>query len=139
MLAEIDTETAESIGLQYVQETYLGLLDVIFVYEKDFHKDEEEKAKEADLLKGFQFVLEYMMPTTEFKSFIDAGRWTTAIQDLTDKELDELESKMHNKVWRTEKNRRASVQARAWATSGNKYVMAAKERAEKRERKANGL
>ena len=32
MLAEIDVDTAENIGLQYVQETYLGLLDVIFVY-----------------------------------------------------------------------------------------------------------
>jgi len=29
MLAEIDVDTAENIGLQFVQETYLGLLDVI--------------------------------------------------------------------------------------------------------------
>ena len=134
MLAEIDIDTAENIGLQYVQESYLGLLDVIFVYEKEFHKEEAEKEKEADLLKGFQLVLEYMMPPSEFKSFVDAGRWTTAIQDLTDKELDELESKMHNKVWRTEKNRRASLQARAWATSGNKYVM----EQEAKEKRANG-
>ena len=130
MLAEIDVDTAENIGLQYVQETYLGLLDVIFVYEKGFHKEDAEKEKEANLVKGFQLVLEYIMPPSEFKSFVEAGRWTTAIQDLSDEELDELESKLHEKVWRTEKNRRASEQARAWATSGNKY---------EEERKANGL
>jgi len=122
MLAEIDIDTAESIGLQYVQESYLGLLDVIFVYEKGFHKEEAEKEKEADLVKGFQLVLEYMMPPSEFKSFIEAGRWTTAIQDLSDEELDALEPKIHEKVWRTEKNRRASLQAKSWATSGNKYM-----------------
>ena len=122
MLAEIDVDTAENIGLQYIQETYLGLLDVIFVYEKGFHKEEAEKEKEADLVKGFQLVLEYMMPPSEFKSFVDAGRWTTAIQDLSDEELDALEPKIHEKVWRTEKNRRASLQAKSWATSGNKYM-----------------
>ena len=122
MLAEIDIDTAESIGLQYVQESYLGLLDVIFVYEKGFHKEEAEKEKEADLVKGFQLVLEYMMPPSEFKSFVEAGRWTTAIQDLSDEELDALEPKLHEKVWRTEKNRRASLQAKSWATSGNKYM-----------------
>jgi hypothetical protein len=122
MLAEIDIDTAESIGLQYVQESYLGLLDVIFVYEKGFHKEEAEKEKEADLVKGFQLVLEYMMPPSEFKSFVEAGRWTTAIQDLSDEELDALEPKIHEKVWRTEKNRRASLQAKSWATSGNKYM-----------------
>ena len=122
MLAEIDIDTAESIGLQYVQETYLGLLDVIFVYEKGFHKEDAEKEKEADLVKGFQLVLEYMMPPSEFKSFLKAGRWTTAIQDLSDEELDALEPKIHEKVWRTEKNRRASLQAKSWATSGNKYM-----------------
>ena len=122
MLAEIDIDTAESIGLQYVQESYLGLLDVIFVYEKGFHKEDAEKEKEANLVKGFQLVLEYMMPPSEFKSFIEAGRWTTAIQDLSDEELDALEPKLHEKVWRTEKNRRASLQAKSWATSGNKYM-----------------
>ena len=122
MLAEIDIDTAESIGLQYVQESYLGLLDVIFVYEKGFHKEEAEKEKEADIVKGFQLVLEYMMPPSEFKSFVEAGRWTTAIQDLSDEELDALEPKIHEKVWRTEKNRRASLQAKSWATSGNKYM-----------------
>ena len=122
MLAEIGIDTAESIGLQYVQESYLGLLDVIFVYEKGFHKEEAEKEKEADLVKGFQLVLEYMMPPSEFKSFVEAGRWTTAIQDLSDEELDALEPKIHEKVWRTEKNRRASLQAKSWATSGNKYM-----------------
>ena len=139
MLAEIDTNTAEDIGLQFVQESYLGLLDIIFIYEKDFHKGKADKEKEANVLKGFEYVLEYMMPPAEFKSFIAAGRWTTSIQDLTDKELDELESKLHEKVWRTEKNRRASLQAKSWATSGNKYVIEAKLRAEKREDKANGL
>ena len=122
MLAEIGIDTAESIGLQYVQESYLGILDVIFVYEKGFHKEEAEKEKEADLVKGFQLVLEYMMPPSEFKSFVEAGRWTTAIQDLSDEELDALEPKIHEKVWRTEKNRRASLQAKSWATSGNKYM-----------------
>ena len=130
MLAEIDVDTAENIGLQYVQETYLGLLDVIFVYEKGVHKEDAEKEKEANLVKGFQLVLEYIMPPSEFKCFVEAGRWTTAIQDLSDDQLDDLESKIHEKVWRTEKNRRASEQARAWATSGNKY---------EEERKANGL
>jgi len=62
------------------------------------------------------------MPPSEFKSFVEAGRWTTAIQDLSDEELDALEPKLHEKVWRTEKNRRASEQARSWATSGNKYM-----------------
>jgi len=122
MLAEIDIDTAESIGLQFVQESYLGLLDVIFVYEKGFHKSEADKEKEADLMKGFHLVLEYMMPPSEFKSFVEAGRWTTAIQDLSDEELDALEPKIHEKVWRTEKNRRASLQAKSWATSGNKYM-----------------
>ena len=122
MLAEIDVDTAENIGLQYVQETYLGLLDVIFVYEKGFHKEDAEKEKEANLVKGFQLVLEYIMPPSEFKSFVEAGRWTTAIQDLSDEELDALEPKIHEKVWRTEKNRRASLQAKSWATSGNKYM-----------------
>ena len=75
-------------------------------------------------------MLEYIMPPSEFKSFVEAGRWTTAIQDVSDEELDELESKLHEKVWRTEKNRRSSEQARSWATSGNKY---------EEERKANGL
>ena len=122
MLVEIDIDAAENIGLQYVQESYLGLLDIIFIYEKDFHKDEADKEREANVLKGFEFVLEYMMPPSEFKSFIEAGRWTTSIQDLSDEELDALESKMHEKVWRIEKNRRASLQAKSWATSGNKYM-----------------
>jgi hypothetical protein len=122
MLVEIDIDAAENIGLQYVKESYLGLLDVIFVYEKEFHKEEADKEREADLVKGFQLVLEYMMPPSEFRSFVDAGRWTTAIQDLSDEELDALEPKIHEKVWRTEKNRRASLQAKSWATSGNKYM-----------------
>ena len=122
MLVELDIDAAENIGLQYVKESYLGLLDVIFVYEKGFHKEEADKEKEADLVKGFQLVLEYMMPPSEFKSFVEAGRWTTAIQDLSDEELDALDPKIHEKVWRTEKNRRASLQAKSWATSGNKYM-----------------
>ena len=89
MLAEIDVDTAENIGLQYVQETYLGLLDVIFLYEKGFHKEVEEKENEANLVKGFQLVLEYIMPPSEFKSLVEGGRWTTAIEDLSDGELEE--------------------------------------------------
>lgn len=122
MLAEIDTDTAEDIGLQYVQETYLSLVDIIIVYEKGVDKSEEEILEDNKNLEAFEQVLRYLMPHSEAKKFIHSGRWTTTLRDLSDEKLMTLKDKLHTKVFTTEIGRRRRQVHMSWATSGNKYM-----------------
>jgi hypothetical protein len=122
MLAEIDSETAEDIGIQYAQETYLNLVDVILVYEKGVDKTEEEILEDNKNLDAFEQVLRYIMPPLEAKKFIHSGRWTRPLRDLSDSELLDLKDKLHSKVYSIEMGRRRRLDHTTWATSGNEYM-----------------
>ena len=65
MKVDIDWDTVETIGIEYVKEFYVALLET---FQDHDHKDTER-------IKSFETILKYILPEGEANGFIEGERY----------------------------------------------------------------
>ena len=70
MLINLDWDTVEAIGIEYVKESYIALLETFHGYDSDNRDDEAELMKDEWRIECFETVLKYILPEGESHAFI---------------------------------------------------------------------
>ena len=70
MLINLDWDTVETIGIEYVKESYVALLETFHGYDSDNRDDEAELMKDEWRIECFETVLKYILPEGESNAFI---------------------------------------------------------------------
>ena len=74
MKFDIDWDTVEGIGTEYVKESYVALLETLHGYDSDNRDDEAELMKDEWKVECFETVLKYILPEGESHAFIAEQR-----------------------------------------------------------------
>jgi hypothetical protein len=74
MNIDIDWDIVEAIGIEYVKESYVALLETLHGYDSDNRDDEAEFMKDVTRAECFETVLKYILPEGESHAFIAEQR-----------------------------------------------------------------
>ena len=74
MNVSIDWETAESIGVNYIKESYITLLETMEGYDERSRLTIHKRQCQQDMLAVFSFheILRYLLPEEEANAFINS-------------------------------------------------------------------
>lgn len=70
MLINLDWDTVEAIGIEYVKESYIALLETFHGYDPDNADHQKEFMKNVTRTECFETVLKYILSEGELHAFI---------------------------------------------------------------------
>jgi hypothetical protein len=74
MKIDINWDTVEAIGIEYVKESYMGLLETFSGYDPENADHKEDFYSDEWRVECFQTVLKYILPEGESHEFIAGQR-----------------------------------------------------------------
>ena len=74
MNIEIDWDKVEAIGIEFVKESYVALLETLHGYDSDNDDHQKEFMKDVTRAECFETVLKYILPEGESHAFIAEQR-----------------------------------------------------------------
>ena len=74
MNIDIDWETVEAVGIEYVKESYVALLETLQGYDHNNDDHQKEFMKNVTRAECFETVLKYILPEGESHAFIAGQR-----------------------------------------------------------------
>ena len=74
MKIDIDWDTVEAIGIEFVKESYIALLETLQGYEPNNESYIKEMVLDQQRVASFETVLKYILPEGESHEFISGQR-----------------------------------------------------------------
>jgi hypothetical protein len=70
----LKSDTVEAVGIEYVKESYVALLETLHGYDPDNADHQKEFMKNVTRTECFETVLKYILPEGESNAFIAEQR-----------------------------------------------------------------
>lgn len=74
MKIDIDWDTVEAIGIEFIKESYTVLLETLKGYEPDNESYIKEMVFDQQRVASFETILKYILPKGEADAFINGQR-----------------------------------------------------------------
>jgi hypothetical protein len=75
MKVDIDWDTVEAVGIEYVKESYVALLETMQAVDYYQGTSRIDLDKDVERIKSFETVLKYILPEGEANGFIEGERY----------------------------------------------------------------
>ncbi len=75
MKVDIDWDTVETIGIEYIKESYVALLETMQAVDYYQGTSRIDLDKDVERIKSFEIILKYILPEGEANGFIKGERY----------------------------------------------------------------